>query len=109
MGNYIADYLKDNEHIGAINGIKASDLLSALGRDTSVDSVRKLKAEIRRFRLNWCCNDGIDTFIFSDTEHGYYLTTDVEEAQHFVKSQKSRAFKAFETIKGIRRYLDELN
>lgn len=109
MSNYISDYLKENKHIGASNGIKASELLSALGRDTSNDSIRRLKAEIRRFRLNWCCDEGIECYIFSDTEHGYYLTTDIEEAQHFVKSQKSRAFKAFETIKGIRRYLDELN
>lgn len=107
MSNYIADYLKDNNHIGASNGIKASNLLSALGRETSDDSKRKLKAEIRCFRLNWRENEGIETFIFSDTEHGYYLTSDIREVQHFEKAQRSRAIKAFETSKYIRQYLRE--
>ena len=105
MSNYITEYLKDNNHIGASNGIKARKLLSALGRNSSDDSIRQLKAEIRRFRLTWCESEGIETFIFSDTEHGYYLTSNIEEVQHFEKAQRSRAIKAFETSKNIRQYL----
>lgn len=107
MVNYITDFLKSNNHIGADNGIKAVDILSAMGRDTSEDSKRHLKAEIRRYRVLWRENDGIENFIFSDTEHGYYLMNDIQEAKHFVKSQKSRAVKAFETSKYIRRYLKD--
>lgn len=112
MTNYIVDFLKNNNHIGADNGIKAVDMLSAMGRDTSEDSKRHLKAEIRRYRVLWRKNNGIENFIFSDTEHGYYLMRDIQEARHFVKSQRSRALKAFETSKYIRKYLkdkDELN
>lgn len=50
MSNYIVNYLKNNNHIGAENGIKAVAILSAMGRDTSEDSKRNLKAEIQRFR-----------------------------------------------------------
>lgn len=107
MTNYIADFLRSNNHIGADNGIKAVDILSAMGCDTSEDSKRHLKAEIRRYRVLWRENDGIENFIFSDTEHGYYLMNDIQEAKHFVKSQKSRAVKAFETSKYIRKYLKD--
>lgn len=107
MTNYIVDFLRSNNHIGAENGIKVSDMLSAMGRDTSKDSARRLSAEIRRFRILWRESDGIDNFIFSDTEHGYYLINDIEEAKHFVNSQKSRAIKAFETSKYVRKYLKD--
>ncbi len=112
MSNYITDFLRNNNHIGAENGIKAVDVLSAMGRDTSEDSKRHLKAEIRRFRVLWRIEDGIENFILSDTENGYYLMGDIKEAEHFVRSQKSRAVKAFETSKHIRQYLkdnEELN
>lgn len=107
MTNYITDFLKNNNHIGADNGIKAVDILSAMGRDTSEDSKRHLKTEIRRYRVLWRENDGIENFIFSDTEHGYYLMNDIKEAEHFVNSQKSRAVKALETSKYIRKYLKD--
>lgn len=107
MTNYIVDFLKSNNHIGAENGIKAACILSAMWRNISDDSKRRLKAEIRRFRLQWYGNDGIENFILSDTEHGYYLFGDIQEAKHFVKSQKNRAIKAFETSKYIQQYLKE--
>lgn len=52
MSNYITDFLKINNHIETNNGIKAVDILSAMGRDTT-DNSRKghLKAEIRRYRV----------------------------------------------------------
>ncbi|MGN1319321.1 MAG: hypothetical protein ACI4VF_09935 [Lachnospirales bacterium] len=105
MKNYIADTLKSNGNIGAKNGIKAKDLLACLGRSTSKDSIRYLQAEIRKFRINWREEDGIENFISSDTENGYYLISDIKEAEHFVKSQENRAIKAFETSKHIRLYL----
>lgn len=66
-----------------------------MGRDTSEDSKRHLKAEIHRYRVLWRENDGIENFIFSDTEHGYYLMNDIQEAKHFVKSQKKQSGKGF--------------
>lgn len=107
MSNYIVVFLRSNNHIGANNGIKAVNILSAMGRSTSKSSQRRLNDEIHRCRLEWRANDGIENFIFSDTEHGYYLMSDIQEAKHFVKSQKSRAVKAFETSKYIRQYLKD--
>ena len=105
MNNYITKFLKSNNHIGADNGIKAADILSAMGRSTSDDSKRRLKAEIRNYRILWRENDGIENFILSDTEHGYYLMNDMQEARRFVKSQYSRAIKNFETAKYIRLFI----
>lgn len=107
MTNYITDFLRNNNHIGAENGIKVTNMLFAMGKNTSKNSARKITAEIRRYRVLWRENDGIENFIFSDTEHGYYLMNDIQEAKRFVKSQSSRAVKAFETAKYIRKYLKD--
>ncbi len=105
MTNYITDFLKSNNHIGADNGIKAVDILSAMGRDTSEDSKRHLKADIQRFRREWCIDNGIDTLIVSDTVNGYYLPKTDSEVIRFFYSQEKRAKQSFITVKEIRKYL----
>lgn len=105
MTNYITTFLKSNNHIGAENGIKAVALLSAMGRDTSEDSKRHLKAEIQRFRRNWRIEDGIDNLIISDTVNGYYLPKTDNEVIRFFNSQEKRAKQFFITIKELRKYL----
>lgn len=105
MTNYITDFLKVNNHIGADNGIKAVDILSAMGRDTSEDSKRRFKAEVQRYRREWCIDDGIENLIISDTTHGYFLPKNDDETIRFLNTQSKRAKQAFKTVKELRLYL----
>lgn len=105
MSNYITEFLKNNNHIGADNGIKAVDILATMGRDTSEDSKRHLTKEIQRFRREWCIDDGADNFILSDTINGYYLPKTNEEIIRFFNSQNKRAKQSFITVREIRKYL----
>ena len=107
MTNYITDFLKNNNHIGAENGIKAVNLLSAMERDTSEDSKRHLKADIQQFRREWRIDNGIDNLIVSDTVNGYYLPKTDDEVIRFFKTQEKRAKQSFITVKEIRKYLKD--
>ena len=105
MSNYIVEFLRDNKHIGAPSGIKAAGILAAMGRNTSEDSQRRLKAEVQHFRSDWHAEEGIDNYILSNTENGYYLSSNDNEAVRFFATQNSRAIQSFTTVKELRRYL----
>lgn len=109
MNNYIVDFLKNNNHIGAENGIKTKDLLAALGRNISSDSERYLREEIHRCRTNWHEIDGIENYIVSDTKNGYYIPKNNIEVMKFFFRQDKMGKCHFITVKGIRKYLKKIH
>lgn len=105
MNHYIIELLKSNGNVGMDKAIKSKEILKLLGRSTSADSQRSLKKDIQDARREWRIEDGIESFILSDTGRGYYLPSNDEEVQHFFYAQNSRAVEAFRTIKELRCFL----